>query len=118
METPEHYKGKMQPVEFIVKSRWSFIQGNVLKYVMRYQKKDGIKDLEKAIHYCELGIQLHDTRVGFSLDYINQFIEANDFVNPEWMSTLMEEISFARWHVVKMLIEPLKEYCHVERPDN
>lgn len=118
METPEHYKGKMQPVEFIVKSRWSFIQGNILKYVMRYQKKDGIKDLEKAIHYCELGIRLHDTRISFNPDYINQFIEANDFAEPEWMFTLMKEISLADWYAVKRLIEPLKEYCHVAGTDS
>ena len=29
-------------------------QGNVIKYVCRYLNKNGIEDLNKIIHYCEL----------------------------------------------------------------
>jgi hypothetical protein len=35
----------------------SFFQGNVIKYVCRYMNKNGIQDLEKVIHYCELEIK-------------------------------------------------------------
>jgi hypothetical protein len=28
--------------------------GNVIKYVCRYMNKNGIEDLDKIIHYCEL----------------------------------------------------------------
>ena len=35
----------------------NFFQGNVIKYVVRYQKKGGIQDLNKIIHYCELEIE-------------------------------------------------------------
>jgi hypothetical protein len=31
--------------------------GNVIKYVCRYLNKNGIQDLEKIIHYCELEIK-------------------------------------------------------------
>ena len=50
-----HYKSfHIQPYEFISKNNLSFFQGNVIKYVCRYLNKNGIEDLEKIIHYCEL----------------------------------------------------------------
>ena len=53
----KHYKTfRIQPYEFISKNNLSFFQGNVVKYVCRYKDKNGIQDLEKIIHYCELEI--------------------------------------------------------------
>ena len=50
-----HYKDfKIQPIEFITANKLSFIQGNVIKYICRYNKKNGKEDIDKAIHYCEL----------------------------------------------------------------
>ena len=50
-----HYKNYIiQPYEFISKNGLSFFQGVIIKYVVRYLMKDGIKDLDKIIHYCEL----------------------------------------------------------------
>ena len=53
----KHYKTfRIQPYEFISKNNLSFFQGNVVKYVCRYKDKNGVQDLEKIIHYCELEI--------------------------------------------------------------
>ena len=55
-----HYKNfVIQPYEFISKNDLSFFQGNVVKYVCRYlyKNKNGIQDLEKIIHYCQLEIK-------------------------------------------------------------
>ena len=30
-----------------------YLRGNVIKYVSRYDKKDGLKDIDKAMHYLE-----------------------------------------------------------------
>ena len=59
-----HYKDMViQPYEFISKNDLSFFQGNVIKYVCRYKLKNGIQDLEKIIHYCELEIKkMKDTK--------------------------------------------------------
>ena len=52
-----HYKFfHIQPFEFISKNDLSFFQGNVIKYVCRYKHKNGIQDLEKIKHYCDLEI--------------------------------------------------------------
>jgi len=55
----KHYKEyKIQPIEFIVKNKLSFIQGCVIKYICRFENKNGIEDLKKIKHYCDLQIQL------------------------------------------------------------
>ena len=59
-----HYKNfHIQPYEFISKNDLSFFQGNVVKYVCRYLNKNGIEDLEKIKHYCDLEIKkMKDTK--------------------------------------------------------
>ena len=54
-----HYKDQaIQPVEYIHANNIGYMEGNVIKYVSRWRKKNGIKDLEKAKHYIELLIEL------------------------------------------------------------
>ena len=54
----DHYRDfNIQPYEFISKNNLTFFQGNVIKYVCRYLHKNGIEDLDKIIHYCELEIK-------------------------------------------------------------
>ena len=55
----EHYKDfVIQPVEFTVRNRLGFCEGNVIKYVCRHRKKGGLEDLKKAKHYLELLAEL------------------------------------------------------------
>ena len=50
-----HYKDfAIQPIEFTCKNNLDFLQGNVVKYVCRHKNKNGIEDINKAIHYLEL----------------------------------------------------------------
>jgi len=51
-----HYKIKHQPFDFIMDNNLNFFQGNVIKYVVRYLKKNKIEDLNKIKHYCDLEI--------------------------------------------------------------
>lgn len=53
-----HYDIPIQPVEFIERNGLGFCVGNCIKYLCRYQKKNGKQDLEKAKHYIDLLIQL------------------------------------------------------------
>ena len=54
-----HYKDlPIQPVEYIHINNIGYFEGNVIKYVSRWRKKNGIADLEKAKHYIELLIEL------------------------------------------------------------
>jgi hypothetical protein len=60
----------------------SFFQGNVIKYVVRYKDKNGIEDLKKIIHYCELEIEEmrneNKTIVGYYWDGTNHYIIYED----------------------------------------
>jgi hypothetical protein len=58
-EGGNHYKElKIQPAEFIHANNIGYFEGNVIKYVCRHKSKNGKQDLQKAIHYLELLIQL------------------------------------------------------------
>lgn len=53
-----HYtQHKIQPVVFIGENKIDFLAGNVIKYVSRYNLKNGVEDLEKARHYLDMLIQ-------------------------------------------------------------
>lgn len=59
-----HYAGyAIQPLEFCVKNNIPFLEGNVIKYICRWRKKNGIQDLEKAKHYIEMLIELEKANV-------------------------------------------------------
>jgi hypothetical protein len=50
-----HYlKYKIAPVEFIIKNNIGFVEGNIIKYILRFKEKGGVQDLLKAKHYIEL----------------------------------------------------------------
>ncbi len=56
VEHPAHYGGKDNPYEainIIEAYNMDFIEGNVLKYLLRYKNKNGIEDLKKAQWYLE-----------------------------------------------------------------
>ena len=48
----------IQPIEFITANGLDFLQGNIIKYDCRHKKKNGADDIKKAIHYCELLLQM------------------------------------------------------------
>lgn len=55
----DHYKAlPIQPVEFIHQNELGFIEGNIIKYVVRHKHKNGKQDLEKAAHYLRLLIEM------------------------------------------------------------
>lgn len=58
-EGGDHYrKMKIQPIEFIHANELDFLQGNVIKYITRHKNKNGAADVRKALHYCQLILEL------------------------------------------------------------
>jgi len=59
-----HYEQyDIQPVDFIVETVGpGWLVGNVIKYVMRYNEKNGVEDLKKAAHYVEMLINVTEGR--------------------------------------------------------
>lgn len=50
---PTYYGRGIDVIEFCLRNNLTFMQGNVIKYVTRYKKKNGIEDLEKAKEYID-----------------------------------------------------------------
>jgi|TARA_Y100000296_G_C5108792_1_gene224012 hypothetical protein len=52
---PEHYCAgfEIEPLDFIVENQLDFLEGNIIKYVSRYDQKGGVKDLKKARFYID-----------------------------------------------------------------
>lgn len=49
---PAYYnQWKISPLEFIMANKLDFFRGNIIKYIMRYEGKNGLEDLEKAQVY-------------------------------------------------------------------
>ena len=50
----DHYHVQaIQPIDFILANEMDFCEGNIIKYVARCWDKNGVEDLNKAMHYLE-----------------------------------------------------------------
>ena len=61
-----HYKDcGIQPVDYIFKNNLDYFEGNVVKYITRHRKKgERRKDVEKAIHYAQMILELYYNKQG------------------------------------------------------
>lgn len=47
----DHYsKYKIQPMEFFHENNIPMLEGSIMKYTLRHKDKNGVEDLDKAIH--------------------------------------------------------------------
>lgn len=57
VDSPKHYtRGKYETIDVIQSTLGDekfkgYVQGNIIKYISRYQYKNGVEDLEKARWY-------------------------------------------------------------------
>ena len=53
-----HYKDMViQPYHFAMANNFNAFQFAVVKYASRYLNKNGVQDLKKIMHFCELEIE-------------------------------------------------------------
>lgn len=54
-----HYKDlPIQPIQYICANGLGYLEGNVIKYVTRHGSKGKAEDIKKALHYCQLILEL------------------------------------------------------------
>jgi hypothetical protein len=88
-----HYQQfPFQPTEFIHKMGLNFCQGNVIKYVCRYKFKNGLQDLEKALHYAEMLKDFHAEGYGetYNFERIDNPIVKTFFDKNSWVLNPMQ----------------------------
>ena len=107
-----HYQQyKVQPIELIAQKEWNFFQGNIAKYILRAKHKNGRQDLDKAIHYCELAIDLDTTHVHHVIDgSINKFVKNNNLTEEFRVVLLMVDDK-----MYKNIIEYLSDTEYIEK---
>ena len=55
----DHYsKRAIQPIEFIAANDLNFMEGSIVKYIVRWRDKGGFQDLEKIKQYVDLLIEM------------------------------------------------------------
>lgn len=58
-----HYKQLViQPWDYIVSNNLGYLEGNIVKYVTRWQTKNGVQDLLKAKHYLDKLLEITNDR--------------------------------------------------------
>jgi hypothetical protein len=59
----DHYKKmKIQPAEYNHANNIGFLEGEAISYISRWKDKNGIPDIQKAIHVLEILIQLEEAK--------------------------------------------------------
>lgn len=64
IQRQKHYEQyAVQPIDFIVQVAGpEWCAGNIIKYAARYKEKNGVEDVYKAKHYCEMLINILEGR--------------------------------------------------------
>jgi Protein of unknwon function (DUF3310). len=58
ISAPSYYTaGKIETWDFIIDKHLDFLEGNIVKYVVRWRQKNGVEDLKKARVYLDKLIQ-------------------------------------------------------------
>jgi hypothetical protein len=53
-----HYKTSIEHWDWVYANNLDYFQGQITKYIFRWKKKNGLKDLQKAQHFLEKYIEL------------------------------------------------------------
>ena len=88
-----HYKDMpFQPIKLISMLDLDFFQGNVVKYVSRYKLKDGVRDLEKAKHYCQMAMEMEKSSPRLSMTILQAVFISEGFVTSNGLSKLVADV--------------------------
>lgn len=88
-----HYKDiPFQPIKLISMLDLDFFQGNVVKYVSRYKLKDGVRDLEKARHYCRMAMEMEESSPRLSMTILQAVFISEGFVTSNGLSMLVADV--------------------------
>jgi len=118
----QHYKTKYEHWDLVIWTGMGYLEGCSTKYVSRWRKKDGLKDLQKALHYLDKLIEtyaIYDINRLAPIDKIKEqvekFTEANELSELEgtfvyYLSTyeMPEDLQEAR-EVLMFLIQQATE---------
>lgn len=59
----DHYNTYIQHWDFVIANNLGYLEGCITKYICRHRKKDGLKDLKKALHFLEKLIEIETLKL-------------------------------------------------------
>lgn len=83
-----HYSAPIQHWDFVEDNGLGYLEGNATKYLSRWRKKNGLQDLQKAMHYIDKLISLAEqgrraARGTAPASAVIEFCEANGLGDSE-----------------------------------
>jgi hypothetical protein len=84
-----HYRGTMQPIDFIEANQLSFSCGSAIKYLARHRRKGKALDLDKAVWFLSRCV-ICPPPLGAGYDLLEEFCQSQDMDDDE--SVIMEQI--------------------------
>lgn len=54
----QHYKGGIEHWDYVVSNQIPYLEAQIIKYVTRWRKKNGLQDLEKAGHFLQKAVEV------------------------------------------------------------
>lgn len=79
----DHYKSTFQHWDFVQFLNLAYIPAQITRYLGRWRKKNGIEDIEKALHYMDKHVQDEMLRHNDALQLLNTFIKENNLQEHE-----------------------------------
>lgn len=79
----DHYKSAYQHWDYVAAAGIAYLPAQVSKYLSRWQKKNGLQDLEKALHFLDKFIEERMAERQKNLARALSFITQNDIIDPE-----------------------------------
>lgn len=82
-----HYNSKFQHWDFVHESNLDYFQGQITKYITRNRYKNGVQDLDKAMHFThklrELSTNRYTNHSIFSMARLARYAQANKLTGQE-----------------------------------
>lgn len=111
----DHYKSTYEVWDFVSEFNLDFFQGNIIKYVTRFRKKNGIEDLKKALSYAEKAYEVFNgDDVEFDAEDVlefNLFITANGIGSLDYEAKIILLTITNDYYEVSELIKELIGVC-------
>ena len=84
-----HYKAAFQHWDLVEATGMGYFEGQVSKYVTRHKLKNGVQDVEKAVHFMEKYLSIlrngpqHRDKEQPTIETLNRYVAANSLERPE-----------------------------------
>ena len=111
---------QVEPVKVFVAFNLNWFQAEILKYVSRFQNKNGKQDLDKAIHISQMAVDLkvgNRSKIRFiklisknsylrelSDDFVNQF-EYSEYITMILISVVEHNYTSAKSLINKLIVK-------------